>query len=322
MDKNPPVHDNFIRSILADKGIAADYFTASLPAFIRERLDFATLEQLPDSYVSDELRETVSDIVYSCRRKDGTDGVKISLLVEHKSYPDRHAPIQIGGYIFSGLLKQVRNGEKPSLIIPVLLYHGRDKWEYRTLKDLFGDIEPEWQKYVPDFDYIYHNLGEVPDEQLEMLNNNFLKASLLALKHSFERGWLEANATRLLVWSEDTAENLRKGFVVYFFGRAKLEKSKILKIMETLPSSVRKTVKSTADYFREEGREEGLQEGLQKGRQEGHQEGHQEGVQKQTEKVVRNLVRASGLADEQIAEMTEVSVDYVVSIRKEMKSGG
>ena len=142
-----------------------------------------------------------------------------------------------------------------------------------------------------------------------MLNNNFLKASLLALKHSFEKEWLEANATRLLVWSEDTAENLRKGFVVYFFGRAKLEKSKILKIMETLPSSVRKTVKSTADYFREEGRQQGLQEGLQS-------------LQEQTEKVVRNLVRASGLADEQIAEMGEVSVDYVVRIRKEMKSGG
>ena len=145
-----------------------------------------------------------------------------------------------------------------------------------------------------------------------MLNNNFLKASLLALKHGFERGWLEANATRLLVWSGDAAENLHKGFVVYFFGQAKLEKSKILKIMETLPSSVRKTVKSTADYFREEG----LQEGLQKGRREGLQS-----LQEQTEKVVRNLVRASGLTDEQIAEMTEVSVDYVIRIRKETKSG-
>ena|SRR5690554_5300608 len=112
MDKTPSIHDNFIRSILSDKGIAIDYFKASLPAFIRERLDFSTLEQLPD----------------------------------------------------------------------------RDKWEYRTLKDLFADIEPEWHKYVPNFDYIYHNLGEVPDEQLEVLNNNFLKASLLALKHSFESG--------------------------------------------------------------------------------------------------------------------------------------
>ena len=70
MDKTPSIHDSFIRSILSDKGIAIDYFKASLPAFIRERLDFSTLEQLPDSYVSSELRKTVSDIVYSCQRKD------------------------------------------------------------------------------------------------------------------------------------------------------------------------------------------------------------------------------------------------------------
>ena len=132
--------------------MAIDYFKTCLPAFIRERLDFSTLEQLPDSYVSSELRKTVSDIVYSCRRKDGKGGVKVSLLIEHKSYVDKHAPLQIGGYIFSGLLKQVRNGEKPSLIIPVLLYHGRDKWKHRTLKGLFEDIEPEWGKYIPDFD--------------------------------------------------------------------------------------------------------------------------------------------------------------------------
>lgn len=149
--------------------------------------------------------------------------MKVSLLVEHKSYLDKHAPLQIGSYIFSGLLKQVRNSEKPSLIIPLLLYHGRDKWEYRTLRDLFEDIEPEWEKYIPNFDYIYHNLNEIPDRQLEALNNNFLKASLLALKHSFERAWLEDNAVRLLVWSEDAAENLQKGFVVYLVGQGKIE---------------------------------------------------------------------------------------------------
>ena len=149
-----------------------------------------------------------------------------------------------------------------------------------------------------------------------MLNNNFLKASLLALKHSFERGWLEANAVKLLVWSEDTAENLYKGFFVYLVEQGKIERDTILKIMEALPSSVKKKAKNALDYFREEG--------LQKGRQEGRREGLREGLQglrEQTEKVVRNLVRVSGLADEQIAEVAEVSVDYVARIRKEMKSG-
>ncbi len=50
-------HDKFIRAILADKEIAIDYFRTALPAYIVERLDFSTLTQLPDTYVSNELRK-------------------------------------------------------------------------------------------------------------------------------------------------------------------------------------------------------------------------------------------------------------------------
>ncbi len=61
-------------------------------------------------------------------------------------------------------MKQVSNGEEPTPIIPILPYHGKQTWAYHTLKDLFKGPEPEWLRYIPDFDYIYHNLGEVPDE--------------------------------------------------------------------------------------------------------------------------------------------------------------
>ncbi|GAA4439668.1 hypothetical protein GCM10023091_22230 [Ravibacter arvi] len=79
MDKPAAVHDTFIRSILADKEIAVDYFRTALPGYITERLDFQTLAQLPGTYVSKELQKTVSDIVYSCEMKDRRHKVKISL---------------------------------------------------------------------------------------------------------------------------------------------------------------------------------------------------------------------------------------------------
>lgn len=119
------IHDTFIRSILADKSIATDYFKTSLPAFVKDKLDFTTLTQLADTYVSEELKEALSDIVYSCCRNDRKGEVKICLLTEHKSSPDKCTPIHIGGYIFSGLLRQISNKEQPSLIIPVLLSHGK-----------------------------------------------------------------------------------------------------------------------------------------------------------------------------------------------------
>lgn len=121
------MHDTFIGAIMADRNIAIEYFQSYLPPFVAGKLDFSTLTQLPDVYVSAELQKTMFDIVYSCQRRDGKGEVKVSLLIEHKSYPDKYSPVQIGGYIFSGLQKQIEAKEKHlSLITPVLLYHGKE----------------------------------------------------------------------------------------------------------------------------------------------------------------------------------------------------
>jgi len=52
-------HDAFIRAIMGNQAIALDYFKACLPEHIVKKLDFSTLTQLPDTYVSKELRKTV-----------------------------------------------------------------------------------------------------------------------------------------------------------------------------------------------------------------------------------------------------------------------
>ena len=63
MDNTTTSHDNFIRSILSNKSIAIDYFKNYLPAVISEQLKFSTLTQLADTYLSEELKKTMSDIV-------------------------------------------------------------------------------------------------------------------------------------------------------------------------------------------------------------------------------------------------------------------
>ena len=150
---------------MGNQQVALDYFRTCLPQNIQDTLDFSTLRQLPDTYVSKDLQKSISDIIYSCRKADAAEEVKIALLVEHKSYIDKYTPIQMGSYLFSGFLKQIGNGETPSLIIPILLYHGKAHWEYKTLANLFDNLEPALKAFVPDYQYIFHNLGEIPDEE-------------------------------------------------------------------------------------------------------------------------------------------------------------
>src|SRR5690606_14700115 len=155
----PTVHDNFFRAILADKQVAITYFQSVLPKHVAHLLDFSTMEQVSGTYVSESLAKTIADVVYRCSRRDGKGSVDISLLVEHKSRPDKYTPVQVGGYIFSGYQQQIEEGKKQlSPIIPILFYHGEEKWEYWTLDRLFGQLENELLGFIPRFDYLYSNL--------------------------------------------------------------------------------------------------------------------------------------------------------------------
>ena len=294
MSKITSTHDKFVRAILADKSIAVDYFANYLPDYISNTLDFSSLTQLSDTYLSKQLQKTMSDIVYSCEQKNGKN-VRICLLIEHKSHPDKFTPVQIGSYIFSGLQKQIDSKERLSVIVPILFYHGHQKWKYRTLLDLFGGIESEWGKFIPDFDFVYNNLGEIPDKDVETINNKFLTASLLALKHSFKKDWLEENVFKILVLTQDANENLQDSLVVYLFSNSKLEENKIIELLEPLPSNLKTKIMSTLDIFVKKGRLEGVQE--------------------TQVKIISNLIKTSSLSDSQIASAVDVSIDFVQKIR-------
>ncbi len=59
------------------------------------------------------------------------------------------------------------------------------------------------------------------------------------------------------------------------------------------------------------GREEGMEEGMEKGMEKGKTEGKIE--------VVRNLIVKLGFTNEQVAEIAEVSVDFVRKVRSSAK---
>lgn len=291
MNNTIPLHDHFIRNLLANKSIARDYFKNYLPPFISSRLNFATLTQVPDSYLSDDLKKTMSDIVYSCHRKDRKSAVKVSLLIEHKSYSDKYTALQIGGYIFSALQKQARNNEPLSLVIPMLLYHGKGRWQYRTLASLFDNLEEEWKQYLPNFEYIYNDLGMLSDAEMEALNNKFLRASFLALKHGFEKEWIESNTVQLLILAAQGPRSLQKGFIIYLYSRGRLKET----ILSSLPGPIKRTVMNTLDIYIEKGRKEGKQD------------------------VIRNLITELGLSDKEAARIAEVPEAFVKKVRTALR---
>ena len=110
------IHDHFIRAILADKVIATEYFRNYLPVHVSSKLNFSTLTQIPDTYLSSHLRKSISDIVFSCEKNNPDEKAKICLLIEHKSYPDKYTPFRSGVIYFQAY----RNRSKIKKNFPLL----------------------------------------------------------------------------------------------------------------------------------------------------------------------------------------------------------
>ncbi len=293
-DRNPS-HDDFIRNILSNKEIAVEYFKSYLPAFVSERLDFSELQQIPDTYLSDELKKSMSDIIYSCKLKGAKNSVQVSLLIEHKSYPDKYTSVQIGGYIFSAFQKQIKNKEPLSLVIPLLLYHGKTKWKYSPLESLFEYIDEDWKQFLPNFEYVYNDLGLLSDKEIEALNNKFLAASILALKHSWEKEWIEQNAIQLLMLASHGSKGLRKGFIIYLYSRTRLDE----KTLNSLPEAIKKDVMNTLDIYFEKGIEQG--------------------IEKAKEQIVQNLINTGKFTIPEIANLAGVPEAFVKKVNILMK---
>ncbi len=305
-----PTHDDFIRRIFSDKKLAIEYFKSFLPAYITVLIDFSSLKQESASYLSDELKKTLSDIVYSCKLKGGESYIKICFLLEHKSHPDKYSTIQIGSYLFSAWQNQIRNNEPLSMIIPILLYHGKEKWEYNKLTDLFKDLNPELKKFLPDFEYVYNNLGALTDRQIENLNNKFLVASFLALKHSMDKKWISANAGKLIILASNEDKGLTKAFIVYLYSRGRIEE----KVLNSLPKPLKEKVMNTLEIYIEKGMKKGMEKGMEKG----ILKGREKGIQERNSDFVRNLLLNTDFSIKKIAELVSVSESFVRKVKAEI----
>lgn len=152
------------------------------------------------------------------------------------------------------------------------------------------------------FDYIYHNLGAVPDEEIASVENGFLKGLIFVLKYAYDVGWLGEHFAELLQMPPAHASpNALKAFFRYLSQQSKFGRTKIIEVMEALPEEKREPLMSFADYFEEKGLEKGREQGLNE----------------KSRTAAINMIR-KGYSDAEICDVLEVTTAYVTSMRMEV----
>lgn len=182
---------------------ARSFLENYLPGSILELLDIDKLKVEKDSFVSSELSEYLSDMLYLVPCKDGREG-HVYILLEHKSYQEPWVALQILEYMVQCWRKirtlylqekkkeKQKKKEQPSereeatepenaesiletiarekfhlpVIIPIVLYHSTGPWPHGDSSLSMFDCDEKLLQFIPHFSYILCDLIQKPEDKI------------------------------------------------------------------------------------------------------------------------------------------------------------
>lgn len=263
-------HNDLFKNIFGREDMVRDFVRYYMPAEISSDLDLDTLEVSSESYVSDELRESLSDIVVSVQLKN-RDVAEIYILIEHKSGQDKWTKLQLLKYL-NEKWQKIGKENKINLpvIIPVVFYHGKKRWrrslEFSDMFDLPGE---HYRKYVPKFEHILHEVPVINKQQIK--STIALEVFHLILEYVFYPGKRDKifESFELLFQglSMEKAGELFYVFVKYLLSATDVSPEEVKERVKHLPRG-EQTVRTTAEILRKEGYEKGVVFGEQQGKLE------------------------------------------------------
>jgi predicted transposase/invertase (TIGR01784 family) len=293
-------HDKFFKEVFSVKENLLDLLQGTLPREVLNGIHPETLEYDPTEYVDNKLAPHFRDI--ACNMLYGDQKIKISLLLEHKSYPAKNIHLQLLRYILNVWEHQQVNKQELTPVICIVFYHGQRRWSRR---EMVKDIPEELRPFVPRFDYVLIDTVAIEDNTIiQKFRQPNVRIGMWFLKrHNNLIGFMQDNPalTRELLREIRTIEeNNREGILIYLCEVSGLEPEITEKIMGTISPEAKSAF--------EEYRIRLIEQGIEKGRVEGIEQG--------LKKTALNMI-ARGDTDEQIAEVTNLSIKLIKELRQE-----
>lgn len=296
-DINKP-HDALFKTLFSEKENITDFIKHYLPYDIVKNIDIQSVKLIKETFVSKHLKDYYSDLLFEVKYK--TEPAKIYILFEHKSSPDLKTPLQILSYMVRIWEKEIKQWKKDRLtpVIPVIYYHGRAKWSLGVkFSGLFKDIDNVLVNYLPEFEYLLHNLSEYQDDELK--GNLTLILGQMLMKHIFDRdiGKILDRIIQLFIELTDKRGGIEylRTFLMYILSVTDIRPEEIKeKMVEYKFEKGGKLIMTTAELL--------IKEGMEKGIKKGKLEGKLEAAKKMLEKGIDidTIVEITGLSKDDI----------------------
>ncbi len=318
-------HDATFKEVFSQKRIAKDFIENNIPKEALDIIDMESLTLQKDTFINEELQENFSDLIYkvNINHKDAY----ICFILEHKSYKDKMAIFQLNKYILESWMTIIKkeNKEEIPIIIPMIIYHGKEKWNLKTdLREMisgFKELPEYFKERVPVFKYDFYNIGEYKERDFAKLTG--LTAMMLkAFKYAFEEDLEIVLRNFLLALEEVKNEEPLETLIYYgeiYLKYIELTNSEISE--EDIKEQIKKLDgKGTVTMSILQKREEiGMQKGIEQGMRQGMQRGMQQGMQKRNIEIARNLLM-EGVGISLVVKSTGLSKTEVEKLKEEIEN--
>jgi predicted transposase/invertase (TIGR01784 family) len=310
-------HDRFINGAFREKRVAKEFLQQYLPASVQKLIDWRSLHPSSTRYVSEDLSETQSDIVYQVKVA-GKDAY-ILVAIEHQKNPERLMPLRIWRYLLEIMHTHAKTGpkvEKPlPLVLAMLVYNGKKAYPYTTN---FWELIDAPQSLIAD-----RLLNSIPLVDLSQIDDDELRSQKWAglvqwlMKHVDNRHRLAL----IREWAYQLFEEIEGQQAFYYldvclsYVMETCSERERAAFFEVIGERLSKTMGERAMTIAEALKAEGVDIGLMRGRAEGIAEGKAEGKAELSKEIARKLLlKGASVAD--VQELTDLPVDEIEAIRR------
>ncbi len=331
-------HDIFVRGLFSYKEFVLKILFFIVPEELKPFINFDSLKMLSDVHISDKLLLSQSDTIYEAALNEATlaenvrqdkhlPQFRFCFLGEFKSSkPAEPIDFQVDEYIRNIQRNDLQNGRPPSIVLPILLYHGTTAWKYKRLYDTFARYLPDTLlSYITSPKYLIIDLQEMSDQLIKDAKDlGELRAAFLALKHAQDKQFFIDNFSEMLNFVDNSQTTLLleayvKMLLEYFQRRSGLDNQAFKEIFEQSKSKFNMAAtasKTIFDSIEAKAKRKYLKEGIKEGIKEGRIEAEQK-MEETNRKAVLALIQIAHLTDAQIAESLDLPIVFVETIRKE-----
>jgi predicted transposase/invertase (TIGR01784 family) len=278
-------HDKLFKQSLNNLEIAKEFLKIHLPKEIFKFIKSNTLSICPNSYITPELEETSSDVLYKAKSVNNKE-FYIYTLIEHQSTAVWNMPLRILNYqlsIINSHLEQHPEQKKIPIVVPLLVYNGKiSPYPYSlNIFDLFNNVKLAKKTLakpahlidltvMDDQEIKQHNLiGLLEFSQKHVRDRKFLKQAIENLVYIINKLDQDVNQKQLIgddVWFINYVQsNLH---YVYYFANI-LNEQEFTEKLETIDFVKRENIMGAmARKIEQQGIEQGIERGVDQNKKE------------------------------------------------------